>query len=522
MIDSQQRVPFSRLAPAFALTFTVMLALFAVPARAAANPWTPVGPGGGVIESLAVDPGNPAVVYAIAVDTLYKSTDAGMTWTVLAGPNLQVVALDPAHPGTVYAGGQILLRSTDGGGTWTDVTPATGDTVSINVLAVAPDGVVFAADRNLLLRSADGGRTWPLVAEGHYNIQSVLVDPTDPRHIFYLGYKDISASDDGGLHWAPLTVPASPLDLTGLALAPSAPNRLYFLSQADNAVLRSDDRGASWSASGHPPRVSGVLSFQVDPRSPDKLYAASWEGIFTSGDGGGSWREITAGLPRPFGQRPQIFSFAVAPSRPATLYAGTDDGVGRSLDAGAHWRLGLETGLNAATPHLLKFHPLRPNIVYLALGAGDRSFRSTDGGRTWAGFARTISQQGLDDLAFDPVDPDLLYASNRTAIWRSTDGGESWTRISGEAPSRLAVLGHHTLLASHCGVLRSTDDGRTWKQVIPCANADGGFRTPISLAADPRDPRTVYVHFAILEETHNYFFEVFRSRDGGVTWTKIK
>ena len=213
----------------------------------------------------------------------------------------------------------------------------------------------------------------------------------------------------------------------------------------------------------------------------------------------------------------------MAPSQPGTLYAGTDDGVGRSLDAGAHWRVGLETGLDAGTPHLLKFHPLRPNIVYLALGgAGDRAFRSTDGGRTWAGFARSISQQGLDDLAFDPVDPDLLYAANRTAIWRSTDGGERWTRISGQTPLRLAALGHHTLLASRCGVLRSTDDGRTWKPAIPCGDANDSFRTPISLAVDPRDPRNVYVHFSILEETHNYFFEVYRSRDGGVTWTKIK
>src|SRR5436305_3719913 len=170
LIDSQHRVPPSLFNPAFgpafaltfALTFASTLALFAVPARAAANPWTPVGPGGGVIESLAVDPGNPALVYAIAVDSLYKSTDSGTTWTVLAGPSLQAVALDPAHPGTVYAGGQVLLRSTDGGKTWTDVTPAAGEAVSINVLAVAPDGTVFAADRNLLLRSTDGGRTWPL------------------------------------------------------------------------------------------------------------------------------------------------------------------------------------------------------------------------------------------------------------------------------------------------------------------------------------------------------------------------
>jgi hypothetical protein len=87
----------------------IILLALAGSARAAA-PWMPFGSGGGSVFSLAVDPGNAALVYAVAGArdqdaTLYRSADGGLTWTVLAGPGLARVALDPSHPSTVYATG---------------------------------------------------------------------------------------------------------------------------------------------------------------------------------------------------------------------------------------------------------------------------------------------------------------------------------------------------------------------------------------------------------------------------------
>ena len=109
---------------------------------------------------------------------------------------------------------------------------------------------------------------------------------------------------------------------------------------------------------------------------------------------------------------------------------------------------------------------------------------------------------------------------NGVGTWKSADGGETWARISAEGPTRLASLGRQTLLASRCGLRRSTDEGRTWKQVLPCNDVGGYPRTPLSLWVDPRDARNVYVHFAISGGTHYFNFEVFKSRDGGITWTK--
>ena len=518
-----------RLAFRSKILLVATLILARAPFAQAAPPWKPFGPGGGSVYSLAVEPRNPDVVYAIAgtrfggPGTLYKSTDGGATWrTLAAGSGLETVVLDPEHPETVYAGGFSFLRSTDGGRTWSSASP-NGGAASIGALAVAPGGVVLAGNGTQLLRSADGGRSWTIVLRGSDAVRSILVDPADPRRVYHPSQNTLYKSEDGGVHWMPAALLPGFTGNAGLALAPSAPRRLYFLGSYQNRVYRSDDGGVTWPFVGEVPRGTvGKVTLLVDPRSADKVYAASSAGIFISDDGGITWREIGAGLPRTLDQPPAVTALVAAPGRSDTLYAGLEEaGVARSVDAGAHWQLGLQTGLNASVIALLKFHPLRPDTVYLGLdAAGTRSFRSTDGGRTWQVFARSVTRKGWKDLAFDPDDPDLLYAVNGVGTWKSADGGENWARISAEGPTRLAALGRRTLLASRCGIRRSTDEGRTWKQVLPCNDVAGYPRTPLSLQVDPRDARNIYVHFAVSGGTHYFNFEVFESRDGGITWTK--
>jgi hypothetical protein len=104
------------------IALCVILASAAL-AQAGTSPWTAFGPGGGSVLSLAVDFDDSAVVYAVAgvpysnPGTLYRSADGGDTWKALVGPAFQVVATAPDRPGTVYAAGDRLVRSKDGGRT---------------------------------------------------------------------------------------------------------------------------------------------------------------------------------------------------------------------------------------------------------------------------------------------------------------------------------------------------------------------------------------------------------------------
>jgi photosystem II stability/assembly factor-like uncharacterized protein len=505
----------------------------------AASPWTPFGPGDGSVLSLAVDPGNPAVVYAVAgvfanPGTLYKSTDGGDTWKALVGSRLHVVAIAPDQPATVYVAGDRLLRSRDGGQTWTELTfPATGEFHDVNSLVVLPGDVLLALDRSTLLRSADGGVSWSAVAtvasvDTAYASPRILAAPADPSHVAYASRTEIHVSADGGLSFRLAARPPSegtdPQDIAGFALSPSNPGTWYAMLGDNPTIFRSDDRGATWRVAGTLPISSpgGVAVLLVDPRTPDRVYAGTYFGLFKSVDGGRSWARSQAGLPSTYGSPSSILSLAAAPSQPGVLYAGLYEwGVARSRSAGERWQTGLETGLNASWVQVLKFP--RPDTVLLALGRGARSFRSTDGGRTWQPFARGLSgQNGLTDIAWQPGHPETLYALNGIALWRSSNAGETWKRIATTRASRLAVLNPSTFVVNFdCDLFRTGDGGRTWRKVLRCEVADGAFGRTEELLVDPRNAKTLYAFTAVSNGSH-FGYLAHRSRDGGLTWKRLQ
>ena len=496
------------------------------------DPWSPIGPGGGSVFSVAVDPRSPATLYAATV-VVYKSVNRGMTWQAVLGPGFSLVAVAPDQPETVFAAGYTVMRSRDGGQTWERVLPPTQSVdTGVQVLTVGPGGLVFAGTYNRLLRSADGGQTWEQVLGRRLNgVRSVQVDPSDPSRVYAATGEAFYVSTDAGAHWQSTAGPEN-RGISRLALAPSAPRTLY-ASVGNGQIFRSDDGAATWREVGERLPADDVLL--VHPRSASKLYAAGPGGIFASTDGGETWMESSLGLPRPGHEPLGVLSLAAAPSIPDFLFAGTSYwGVAQSYSAGARWRIGFQAGLTSAVVQMLEFHPLQPGTVYVGTAAGRygiaggaRSYFSTDDGRTWLPFARSISQDGLNALAFDPTNPNLLYAATPRGTWKSTDGGEDWTRVSDEAGLYLDSAGRDSagrrvLLSSRCGVKRSTDGGVTWREVIPCFDEEGDVRRPLSFFVDPEGSGLAYVRFLISNGASRHIDEAFKSRDGGATWQKLQ
>ncbi|AVP98045.1 hypothetical protein C7S18_12915 [Ahniella affigens] len=271
------------------------------------------------------------------------------------------------------------------------------------------------------------------------------------------------------------------------------------------------------------------------PTEPGRYYfGAAGGGVWTSSDYGHNWQPI-------FDQgAPSIGALAVAHSNPKVLYVGTGqpqarydvaagNGVWRSDDAGQHWQhLGLTD-----TRHIgeIWVHPERPDTVLVAaLGpyyadSPDRGvYRSTDGGRHWTHTLKLDAASGAVDLGADPTNPDIVFAATWTArnypwmsyftpmygegsgLYRSTDGGQHWTRVQGEGwpdgplgrvgisvthwqgQTRVYALIDHNV---HGGLYRSDDGGQHWQVV----QADPSLTTRYfaRVTAHPTDPDQVFV-----------------------------
>jgi photosystem II stability/assembly factor-like uncharacterized protein len=293
------------------------------------------------------------------------------------------------------------------------------------------------------------------------------------------------------------------------------------------------------------------------PGQPDLYYiGVNNGGVWKTDDSGRTWRPLFDAQPTQ-----SIGSLAVAPSDPRVIYAGSGEGLQRpdlsvgngiykSTDGGETWEhLGLRDGKQIPA---LRVDPHDPGRVFAAVlghpygpNAERGVFRSTDGGKSWEKVLYRDENTGAVDVAFDPADSRTLYASlwaARQAPWevgasfqvpgsglyKSTDGGGSWQRLSAGLPSAAEGLGRIGIAvapsrpgriylqvdadAKHGGLYRSDDAGASFRRVNSETRIWGRGGDFAEVEVDPKDPDVVYVC-----NTSTY-----RSTDGGQSFTAIK
>ncbi len=446
--------------------------------KAATGGWTLIGPrptnvlaeqsnGGspysaGRVAALAVDPRNANVAYmGAAGGGVWKTVDGGQNWTPVtdnqASLSIGSIALAPSNPDIVFVGtgeqnnsgdsyyGAGILKSTDGGATWTQIegpfvgpfssSRVSGGAARIGAIAVHPANaniVLAAADRTPataagIYRSADGGATWRLVLAGAVGCD-VVFNPADGNIVY-------------------------------AALGTVGGNTL-------NGVYKSTDAGATWTRSG------GSGATALPPTNIGRI------------------------------------ALAIAPSSPATLFAGIHNSVNsallglyKSTDAAQSWaRLAAP---DYCTPqcwydNVVRVSPANPNLV---VAAGLPPYRSTDGGVTWANVAT-----GADGLTSHTDHHALAFAADGSRLYDGNDGGvfstanlASPTPVWNNLNSTLAITEFSTNVSIHpsdpkIAYAGTQDNGTllysgslTWDMVV---GGDGG-----STALDPAVPGIWYGAF---------------------------
>ena len=338
----------------------------------------------GRIADIAIDQNNPSTWYtAVGSGGVWKTTNAGTTWTPIFDDQ------------PVYSIGDVTIAPSNSNIIWV----GTGENNGGRHISFG-DGVY---------KSVDGGQTWKNMGlSKSEHVSDIIIHPTNPDIVW------VSAQ---GPLWS---------------------------GGGERGLYKTTDGGETWKQVLTPAdKWTGVTSLLIDPRNPDKLYAATWArqrsigayvgtnegaGIHTSNDGGETWTELKTGLPE--GNMGKI-GMAISPMNPDVIYATieTDNrggGFYRSADQGASWtKMSDEVG-GGTGPHYYQeifADQHQFDRVYIA---SNYSKVSDDGGKTWTPI--NTKRKHVDDhaMAFHPTDPDFVLMGSDGGIYMSHDRMANW------------------------------------------------------------------------------------------------
>lgn len=315
-------------------------------------------------------------------------------------------------------------------------------------------------------KTENAGTTWTSLfdGQGSYSIGSLGADPSDPNRIWvgtgenhggrHNGFGDgIYKSDDGGATWEKKGLKASE-HISKIIVHPEDSNTVWVASQGplwspggERGVFKTTDGGETWTnvlASGE---YTGATDLLIDPRNPDRLYAAMWQhhrtvaayvgggpesGLWKSEDGGETWTELENGLPD--GNMGKI-GLAISPMQPDVLYAAIEldlreGGVWKSTDRGASWDKKSDMVSGGTGPHYYQELYASPHYFDRIYLMSNTSQISNDGGATWTPLNNELKHVDDHAIAFRPDDPEYVMFGSDGGLYESYDHTQTWRFIN--------------------------------------------------------------------------------------------
>ena len=492
-----------------------------------------------VLDHIVIDPSNPGTIYIGAWTVnheggaIFISKDHGETWTSVAsmeGKSVRALAMAPSDHNVLVAGAlDGVYRSLDAGKTWSKISPTNSAEIrNVESIAIDPKNasVIYAGTWHLPWKTEDGGLTWNNIKRGvidDSDVFSIIVDPRATNTVFASACSGIYKSDNAGANFQKIHgIPYSARRTRVLQLDFGSASTVYagtteglwktvdlgktwkritsgsvvvndvyvdpgnsshvLIATDRGGVLASHDGGATFVSSNRGFVHRQVTTLVVDPSDGNNLYAGvindkEYGGIFVSHDAGLHWSQMNAGLA---GRD----VFVLKETEQGAFLAGTDQGI-------VQWRNGVwvdvDMSVMRAVPAsaaggqaggvsalrsrktAVRVNDLEAmgNKWYAATAQG--IYTSANAGANW----EEVPGQGQGDYISLATSAQLIVAATRKSLLVSLDQGENWAAAS--LPTSVSLILQVAIgddgrlwMASREGLFRTLDAGDTWDFIWNC------------------------------------------------------
>ncbi|MCW3097533.1 MAG: glycosyl hydrolase, repeat, partial [Chthonomonadaceae bacterium] len=488
--------------------------------------WRNIGPAimGGRIDDFAVVENNPSIVYVgTAAGGVFKSVNRGTTWESVFDnqtvSSIGDVTVAPSDPNVVWVGtgeannrqssswGDGVYKSTDAGKTWTHMglenTHHIGriviDPRDPNVVCVAAGGDLWGPSKDRgLYRTTDGGKTWTktLFINEDTGCSDLVTDLTNPDIIYTSAYQrrrsafgfngggpgsGIYKSTDGGATWKKCTngLPTGDTGRIGLDIYRKDSNIVYAcVENANGGVFRSEDKGETWKKMGtvsmsiNAYRPCYFSQIRVDPKDDQHIWMAAVN-MGVSTDGGKTFRPVGPAI------HADVHAIWIDPNNPSQALVGCDGGIQWTYDSGRTWDY--MNVLALAQFYEVHYDMRKPYWVYGGL---------QDNG-SWACPSSTLTFRGPTNdewinvgggdgfyVQADPVDDKTIYSESqqgavarlnvttgeRKSIRPRPEPGEQPYRFDWNTPILISMHDHNKIFVAGNRLFISTDRGDSWRR----------------------------------------------------------